>query len=86
MIADFTQMDTPDSALVDKILKALCIPGFLELGFALNKPHKRERMAAISIVERYIPGLLSDNENERLEAQKELDAFFEDVPMLNEDA
>lgn len=86
LIADFKAQEAPDPALVDEILLALGVPGFLELGFALNKPNKRERMAAMDLVERYLPGLLSNGENERLAARKELDSFFYDVPQLDEDA
>ena len=86
LIADFKASETPDPALVDEILVALGIPGFLELGFALNKPNNRERMAAMDLVERYLPGLLSTGEDERRAARKELDSFFYDVPQLDEDA
>ncbi|HME53911.1 MAG TPA: hypothetical protein VKM55_16925 [Candidatus Lokiarchaeia archaeon] len=86
LIADFKALEAPDYALVDEILTMLGIPGFLELGFALNKPNKRERVAAMRVVEQYLPGLLSTDEEARLKARKELDSFFEDVPLLNEDA
>ena len=86
LIAEFKELDAPDPALVDAILTALGISGFLEIGFALNKPGKIERLAAMNMVEQYVPGLVSEDEHERRNARKQLDDFFEDVPMLNEDA
>jgi hypothetical protein len=86
LIAAFRQLQAPDPALVDKILAMLGIGGLVELGFALNKHDKRERDAAMGVVERFLPGLLAAGEKERLKAKTELDSFFFDVPMLDEDA
>nr|MDO8112808.1 hypothetical protein [Candidatus Sigynarchaeota archaeon] len=87
LIAAFKRLESPDSPLVDKIMALLGISGLVELGFALNKHNKRERDAAMGIVERYITALLSaPDEAARLKAKRELDSFFYDVPMIDEDA
>ncbi len=87
LIAAFKQLGSPDPALVDKIMALMGISSLVELGFALNKHDKRERDAAMSVVERYIPALLSTtDEASRLKAKKELDSFFYDIPMIDEDA
>jgi hypothetical protein len=38
------------------------------------------------MVEQHVPGLLSGDETVRKKARRDLDALFEDIPMLNEDA
>nr|MDO8085141.1 hypothetical protein [Candidatus Sigynarchaeum springense] len=86
LIAAFKRLDAPDERLADKILSALGIPGFYEVGAALKKPAKKERDAAVAMVEQHVLGLLSGDEKARREARRDLDALFEDIPMLNEDA
>ncbi len=86
LIAAFKRLDVPDEQLADKILSVLGIPGFYEVGSALKKPDKKERDAAATMVEQHVPGLLSRDKKVRRKARKDLDALFEDIPMLNEDA
>jgi hypothetical protein len=86
LIAALKRLDAPDEQLADKILSVLGIPGFYEVGSALKKLTKKERDAALGMVEQYVPGLLSGDEKVRKKARRELDALFEDIPMLNEDA
>ncbi|MEX2680196.1 MAG: hypothetical protein Q6373_001230 [Candidatus Sigynarchaeota archaeon] len=86
LIAAFKRLDAPDERLADEILSVLGIPGFYEVGAALKKPSKKERDAAVAMVEQHVPGLLSGDEKVRCKARTDLDALFEEVPMLNEDA
>ncbi len=86
LIAALRGRNATDEGLADRILATLGIPGFYEVGSALKKPAKKERDAALGIVEQYVPGLLSGDEKVRNKARHDLDALFEDVPMLNEDA
>jgi predicted nucleotidyltransferase len=86
LIAAFKRLEAPDERLADKLLATLGIPGFYEVGSALNKLAKKERDAALVIVEQHVPGLLSEYERVRKKARRDLDALFEDIPMLNEDA
>jgi hypothetical protein len=86
LIAAFKRLDAPDERLAGRILSVLGIPGFFEVGSVLKKPAKKERDAALAMVEQYVPGLLSGDEKVRKKARRDLDALFEDIPMLNEDA
>jgi hypothetical protein len=86
LIVAFRQLDAPDEWLAGQLLTVLGIPGFFEVAAALKKPVKKERDAALGMVEQYVPGLLSEDELERKAARRDLDALFEDIPMLNEDA
>ncbi len=86
LIAALRQLDAPDEWLVSQLLSVLGIPGFYEVGLALKKVAKKERDAALGMVEQYVPGLLSEDELVRKASRRDLDALFEDVPMLNEDA
>ena len=86
LVAAFKRLAAPDERLADKILSLLGIPGFYEVGSVLKKLAKKERDAAIGMVEQHVPGLLSGDETVRKKARRDLDALFEDIPMLNEDA
>ncbi len=86
LIVALKQLDAPDGWLADQLLSVLGIPGFYEVGLALKKAAKKERDAALDMVEQYVPGLLSEDELVRKASRRDLDALFEDVPMLNEDA
>ncbi|NMC04669.1 MAG: hypothetical protein GYA24_05625 [Candidatus Lokiarchaeota archaeon] len=86
LIAAFKRLEAPDERLADEMLAALGIPGFYEVGSALKKLSKKERDAAVAMVEQFVPGLLSGDEKAREKARRDLDALFEDIPMLNEDA
>ncbi len=86
LIAVLRQLDAPDEWLASQLLSVLGIPGFYEVAAALKKPIKKERDAAIGMVEQYVPGLLSEDDLVRKASRRDLDALFEDIPMLNEDA
>lgn len=86
MIKEFRKLDIVDPRLTQSILESLGLLEIIDLQFALNKSVKRERDAAMDMIEKYLPKLLSGNLLEYGQAKLELKHIYYDVESPSEDA
>ena len=86
MIEQFRNLENTDPRLTQSILETLGLLEIIDLQFALNKSVKRERDAAMAMIEKYLPKLLSGNLLEYGQAKLELKHIYYDVESPSEDA
>jgi len=86
LINKYKAMDAVDLKLVNKIIDTLHLRDVVDLIMILKKTDKRERLAAIGVVESHIDGLLSADKDTFLKAKKELHELYSNVEGDMEDA
>ena len=86
LLKQYKAMDTVDLKLVNKIIDTLHLRDVVDLIMILKKTDKRERLAAIGVVESHIDGLLSADKETFLKAKKELHELYSNVEGAMEDA
>jgi hypothetical protein len=86
LIDQFKKLTMPDLTLTKKILMMLKIHELVELEFCLNRYQKQERDAAMVMVERYIPDLLSEDPEKYVSAKEELAEIYHLIRLQDEEA
>ena len=85
-IEKFKQLDWPDDDLIRHILETLGIFDLVELEFTLKKLDKRERNAAMKMIERHLDDLLSGDEIKWADAKDTLKQIYYTVQQMDEEA
>jgi hypothetical protein len=86
LIKRYKSMEIVDSKLVNQIIDKLHLRDVVDLTLILKKTDKRERIAAIEMVESQIDGLLSSDKTVFLNAKKILHELYSNVEGDMEDA
>ena len=81
----FKALTWPDRALVENILVSLGIHDIVELEFCLNLHAKRERDAAMKMVERYLEDLSSGDATRWADAKDSLHQIYYKVAETDEE-
>ena len=85
-ITEFYDLSWPNGELVENIMKELGIHDIVELEFCLNLTDKRERNAAMKMVERYLEDLGSGDMARWADAKDTLHQTYYIVPQTDEEA
>jgi hypothetical protein len=85
LIEQVKASDSPEPAIVDRILALLGLGFYAEVRDAFTRPAKRERLGALCIVEEFIPRLLSADQTDVRAAKKEIEDAFYKVEMIWEE-
>jgi len=86
LINKFKQQTMPDTELTEAILTRLKIYDIVELGFCMNRFQKNERDAALAMVEKYLPDLLSGDPKRFESAKNILAEIYYKVQLTDEEA
>jgi hypothetical protein len=81
----FKQIEWPDRKLVQSILEMLGIFDLIELDFTLNSLDKRERLAAMKMIERNLDDLTSGNLARWADAKDTLKQIYYKVEEIDEE-
>lgn len=76
----------PDTELTEIILSNLKIYDIVELGFCMNRFQKNERDAALGMVEKYLPDLISGDAMRYQKAKELLAEMYYKVNLTDEEA
>ena len=85
LMEKFKQIDWPDSKLARTVLEMLGIFDIVELEFTLNSLDKRERLAAMKMIERNFEDLTSGNLARWADAKDTLQQIYYKVEETDEE-